>query len=130
MKRPLSILILLPLLMLIVSGFTTYPWTGAKDARLGRVADLGGVIAQPVKMVEDSRCPIDVDCISPGRVRVRITYLNPKWPEDTEMELVVGELRQVKGGVIGIEAVRPARQLNKRIEMDEYRFDFRFDPDR
>jgi hypothetical protein len=88
------------------------------------------VIAQPVKMVEDSRCPIDVDCISPGRVRVRITYLNPKWPEDTEMELVVGELRQVKGGVIGIEAVRPARQLNKRIEMDEYRFDFRFDPDR
>lgn len=120
----------LPLIWLATAGITTYPWTGPRDARLGHVAELGGVIAQPVEVVEDSRCPEDVDCLAPGRVRVRITYLNPKSPDDTELELVVGEPRRVAGGVIRIEAVRPARRLNQRIEMGEYRFDFRFDADR
>ena len=129
MKQLLPIL-MLPLLMLTVSGFTTYPWTGPKDARLGHVVDLGEAVAQPVKVVEDSRCPEDVDCVQPGRVRVRVTYLNPKWAEDTELELVVGEPHRVKGGVIRIEAVRPTRRLNQRIEMGEYRFDLRFDTDR
>ncbi|WP_077145875.1 hypothetical protein [Sphingopyxis sp. KK2] len=129
MTRLLPIL-MLPLAMLATTGFTTYPWTGSKDARLGHVADLGEVIAQPVEVTEDSRCPADVDCVSPGRVRVRITYLNPKWPEDTELELVAGEPRRVKGGAILIEAVRPERRLNQRIAMGEYRFDFRFDADR
>ena len=120
---------MLPLLMLTASGFTTYPWTGAKDARLGRVADLGGAIAQPVEVVEDSRCPADVDCARPGLVRVRITYLNPQWPEDTELDLIVGEPRRVTGGVIRIEAVRPGRRLNQPIEMGDYRFDFLFEAD-
>lgn len=128
MKHPLPILIL-PLLMLTVSGFTTYPWTGLKDARLGHVADLGEAIAQPVEVVEDTRCPEDVDCVDPGHVRIRIAYLNPKWHEDTELELVSGEPRRVKGGVIRIEAVRPTRRLNQRIEMGKYRFDLRFDAD-
>jgi hypothetical protein len=122
-------LLMLPLLMLTASGFTTYPWTGAKDARLGRVADLGGAIAQPVEVVEDSRCPADVDCARPGLVRVRITYLNPQWPEDTELDLIVGEPRRVTGGVIRIEAVRPGRRLNQPIEMGDYRFDFLFEAD-
>lgn len=128
MKRAISTLLLSPFL-LSTAGFTTYPWTGAKDAKIGHVAELGGVIAQPVGVIEDSRCPEEADCVGPGRVRVQVAYLNPKAPQGDEFELTVGEPKRVSGGVITIESVRPSQRLNRRIEIGDYRFDFRFDRD-
>ena len=45
---------------------------GTVAARLGQEVRIGDVHVRPVAVLEDSRCPIDVDCVWAGRIRVRV----------------------------------------------------------
>ncbi len=43
--------------------------------RLGEVAAVDGPKVRPDSVIEDSRCPTDVQCIVEGRLIVRVTVL-------------------------------------------------------
>ena len=46
--------------------------SGTVVARLGETVRLGSVDVRPLAILEDSRCPQDVDCVWAGRIRVRV----------------------------------------------------------
>jgi hypothetical protein len=45
---------------------------GNVTARLGQEVQVGGLRVRPLQVLEDSRCPTDVDCIWAGRIRVKV----------------------------------------------------------
>lgn len=125
MKRKSLPLLAIPLFA-ATAFYIPYPWSDARNARLGRPARVDGVIIQVSEVLEDSRCPVDVDCVWPGQVRVSAGYLHPRRGEE-DLILIVGQPKKVPGGTVLIEAVRPGRRLGQKLQFDDYRFDLRFE---
>lgn len=42
------------------------------SAKIGRLANISGLELTPIKVTEDSRCPVDVTCIQAGTVKVEV----------------------------------------------------------
>lgn len=73
---------------------------------LGESARLGDVTVRPLAILEDSRCPQDVQCIWAGRVRLRVAISGVPG----EPEMVLGEPFPLPGGgAVTLTAVAPAR---------------------
>lgn len=45
---------------------------GTVTARLGEEVQVGDLRVRPLQVLEDSRCPTDVDCVWAGRIRVKV----------------------------------------------------------
>ena len=45
---------------------------GTVTARLGQEVRIGDIAIRPLQVLEDSRCPTDVDCVWAGRIRVKV----------------------------------------------------------
>lgn len=41
-------------------------------ARLGQEAQVGDVRVRPIAILADTRCPVDLDCVHGGQIRVRV----------------------------------------------------------
>ena len=94
-------------------------------ARLGERVSVDGPYVTPVAVVEDSRCPAGVQCVSAGQVRVRITvHLGSG---DQTRELTLGEPVPVADGALELVEVQPAPVVGEPIRPADYRFTFRFD---
>lgn len=77
---------------------------GAVEARLGETVRLGDVSVRPIAVVEDSRCPADVQCVWAGRLRLRAALSGVG-----ETELVLGEAFALpSGGTLTLVAAAPA----------------------
>ena len=85
---------------------------------LGEIAAVDGPRVRPDRVVEDSRCPADVQCIHAGRLIVRATVLGGGWSRQIHLTLGVpvsvadGTLTLVKATplpIVGTEAVSAAR---------------------
>ena len=64
-------MLLLPLLAALAAcATTTAPTDGVVEAGIGETARFGAVTVRPTAVLEDSRCPEDVECIWAGRVRI------------------------------------------------------------
>jgi hypothetical protein len=75
-------------------------------AGLGESARLGDVTVRPLAILEDSRCPQDVQCVWAGRVRLRAAISGVPG----ESEMVLGEpFALPRGGAVTLTAVEPAR---------------------
>ncbi len=93
-------------------------------ARLGERVTVDGPQVTPMEVLEDSRCPIDVQCVWAGRVRLRVTvHLGSG---DTERELISGIPVDVADGKLELVEVRPAPNSGAVILPPEYRFGLRF----
>lgn len=66
---------------------------GVVTVRLGETARLGGLSVRPVAVVEDSRCPSDVQCVWAGRLRLRAAVSGVG-----ETELILGQALALPGG--------------------------------
>lgn len=104
------------------TGTTTPAGPVTLTAQLNETVSGLGVSITPTKVVEDSRCPIDVECIQAGTVRVETslsagmgtapqTFTLNK-PVTTEAETVT------------LTAVSPARRAGVSIGPGDYRFIF------
>src|SRR3546814_2440709 len=51
------------------------PFPDGSDVALCQKAYVDGPLVQPVAVVEDSRCPMNVRCVWAGRVRVKMLWL-------------------------------------------------------
>ncbi|OAX86412.1 hypothetical protein A7D16_19395 [Xanthomonas nasturtii] len=67
--------------------FTSQPIEG--PVRLGEVAAVDGPKVRPDQVIEDSRCPADVQCIHAGRLIVGTTVLGGGWSQQTDLTLGV-----------------------------------------
>ncbi|WP_429000269.1 hypothetical protein [Stenotrophomonas rhizophila] len=57
--------------------------------RLGEMAAVDGPKVRPDRVIEDSRCPADVQCIQAGRLVVRATVLGGGWSKELDLTLGV-----------------------------------------
>ena len=48
------------------------PATGASIVRIGEEVRLGGLAVRALRLVEDSRCPLSVQCVHAGTVRLAV----------------------------------------------------------
>ena len=79
---------------------------GAVSVRLGGTARLGDITVRPIAVIEDSRCPSDVQCVWAGRMRLRAAVSGVG-----EAELILGQPFALPGGsTLILVAATPARR--------------------
>jgi hypothetical protein len=54
---------------------------------LGEIAAVDGPRVRPDHVIEDSRCPVDVQCIHAGQLIVRATVLGGGWSKQLDLTL-------------------------------------------
>ena len=101
------------------------PLPDGSNVALGQRAMVDGPIVQPVKVLEDSRCPMNARCIWAGRVRVQMLWLRPNG-ETRSFDVTLGEPAPLADGAITLESVRPDKRTDATIRPEDYRFSFRF----
>ena len=77
----------------------------------------------PFNILEDSRCPIDVQCIQAGTVRIRVKIDSGTSTSNVDITLnkpVTTETEQIT-----LIAVRPEKESKKQIGDKDYSFVFR-----
>ena len=120
-------IITLPLIALTaLSACATMPApSGDQWAALGQATRVGPLVVQPLRVTEDSRCPMNARCVWAGRValearveqagRTRTVTLH----SDTPLA--------VDGGVLAMDEITPGSFMtNDRPEVVDYRFHFAF----
>ncbi|MEE7546068.1 hypothetical protein HF319_02565 [Xanthomonas sp. Kuri4-1] len=92
--------------------------------RLGEIAAVDGPKVRPDRVIEDSRCPVDVQCIQAGRLVVRATVLGGGWSK--EIDLTLGVPVQVADGQLTLVAATPAPATSTTAPAPDARFTFSF----
>ena len=94
--------------------------------RLGQNALVRGETAtvRLDKILEDSRCPVGADCISAGRIRVRVRVTSARGSFTQEASLPPPEvtIEQPSGYTVALTAVEPSNFVGRTIPGEEYRF--------
>ena len=101
------------------------PLRDGSDVAIGQRAMVDGPIVQPVKVLEDSRCPMNARCIWAGRVKVQMVWIRGNG-ERQPFEVTLGEPVQLADGQFTLESVRPEKRTDLTIKPEDYRFSFRF----
>ncbi|WP_447725433.1 hypothetical protein [Sphingomonas koreensis] len=93
-------------------------------ARLGQTVFVDGPRVTPLKLIEDSRCPMNARCVWAGRVVLRVKVQGGAWQR--EIDLTMGEPVQVADGGLTLVSVTPDRRTDTAITPRDYRFAFTF----
>jgi len=93
-------------------------------ARLGKAVHVDGVTVRPERVIEDSRCPANANCVWAGRVVLRANVSGGRWKRS--FDLVLGKPVQVADGALTLVSVAPVKRIGA-IKPRDYRFTFRFD---
>ncbi len=91
---------------------------------IGQTGDFGQLRVTPQQIVEDSRCPANVQCIQAGTVRVRALVEPPLTGAPRLMEL--GKPQLISGGTLLLAEVRPRRIAGANVAPSDYRLVFRY----
>lgn len=98
--------------------------TAEGPARLGQTVYVDGPRVTPVRVIEDSRCPMNARCIWAGRVVLRATVRGGAWKRT--LDLTLGEPVPVADGALTLTSVTPDRRTDRQIAPRDYRFTFAF----
>ena len=114
------LVLLLPLLCLACATPPAEPATPSGraevSARLGETVRLGRLAITPLQVVEDSRCPVGVQCVWAGRLRLSVRLDTSPW----ELELN----GPCAPGSVGLTGVEPAARADEPSAARAYRFTF------
>ena len=110
---------------LALGACTTVPLAGNAlrtdgFAALGEPTLVGRLVVTPAQVIEDSRCPADVQCIWAGRLVLRARIAGTGWSETRD--LVLGEPQAVGDGRITLVSAQP--QPIAGVERGPYLFGF------
>jgi hypothetical protein len=86
----------------------------------GQSSQINGITLTVGDLVEDSRCPTDVQCIQAGTVRVNVTID----AYEGNLSLTLGEPQVVKNLIVVLDSVTPAKHSKQSIKPSDYRFTF------
>lgn len=140
-SRPLAIL--LPLLFLALGACATSPPLAAVNAlptqqntgplpnglnvALGQRAYVDGPIVEAVKVIEDSRCPMNARCVHAGWLRVAMVWHRPTG-EAQPFVAQLGERTPLADGNFLITSATEPRLAGEGSSVPlDYRFDFAFE---
>ncbi|HSX56505.1 MAG TPA: hypothetical protein VLG14_14465 [Sphingomonas sp.] len=93
-------------------------------ARLGQTVYVDGPRVTPIKVIEDSRCPMNARCVWAGRVVLRVRVQGGAWQRT--IDLTMGQPVQVADGGLTLVSVTPDRRTDQAIKPRDYRFAFTF----
>ena len=113
-----------------LSGCVTaqqYNDDGSIDAKLGQTVRFGSMKVTPLKVLEDSRCPMEARCIWAGRVtlRVRINFGG----SDQFGEVSTDKPFQLRAGTLELQSVMPPRSVKRTLVPGDYVFTLKFNGD-
>ena len=91
-------------------------------AAIGETVRVGPLTATPVRLVEDSRCPLTVQCVDAGRLIVSTRIEGEAFRET--VPLTLGEPYAVAGHTVTLVSGRPEKWNERRRPRNEYRFVF------
>ncbi len=95
------------------------------DMALGETAYLDGPRIKLVKILEDSRCPINARCIQAGTVKIRLLWLRPGGNQS--IDIALGDAKPMADGKISFASITPGRLAGgPEIKPGDYRFTFTF----
>ncbi|MCF8825475.1 hypothetical protein KIP45_05095 [Xanthomonas campestris pv. raphani] len=121
----------LVLSMLLVASLAacaaTGPVTGQPiegPVRLGEIAAVDGPRVRPDSVIEDSRCPPDVQCIVEGRLIVRATVMGGGWSK--QIDLTLGVPVPVADGMLTLVDATPVPLSGEAVPASAARFTFKF----
>lgn len=114
----------LPLLLAACATTSAGGGYSGGPARIGQTVYVSGPTVKPLKVIEDSRCPQGAMCVWAGRVIVRAEVGTGRGKQ--EMELTLGQSKQVADGQLTLRAVTPARHQSRATAPGDYRFTFDF----
>ncbi len=119
--------LILPLLAAaLASCATTPPAAADPTARLGEVAVLDGLHVRPLRVVEDSRCPIDARCVWAGRIVLRVEMRSAAGR--ATRDLALGEPISHGSRQIVLVAAEPGRVAGSDTDPGVYVFTFEVRP--
>ena len=101
---------------------TTVSSTVSLQVRMGQKVSGGGVTITPFALLEDSRCPVDVQCIQAGTVRVKATLESGLGTASQEFKL--GQIVTTEAETITLTTVTPQKMAGVSIKSSEYVFTF------
>ncbi len=120
-RRTALALLALPML----GACATVP-ANADSVRLGQTATVGPLRVTPIRVLEDSRCPMEARCIWAGRLRleVRVSHAGHRGIH----ELATDKPLAIAGDHLELAGVMPPTSTQRKIGPRDYRFTLRFGP--
>ncbi len=97
---------------------------GSTEARLGQTVDLGGPRVTVLRVIEDSRCPMEARCVWAGQVRAEVRI--ELGSGTTVRELVSNTPLAVADGSLELLGVMPPTSTQRKIAPRDYRFALKF----
>jgi hypothetical protein len=97
---------------------------GSSEARLGQRVDLGGPRVTVLRVLEDSRCPMEARCVWAGQVRAEVRI--ELGSGTTVRELVSNTPLPVADGTLELVGVMPPTSTQRKIAPKDYRFALKF----
>ena len=89
---------------------------------IGQTAYFEDPHIRPLRVVEDSRCPLDVQCIQAGTVRVEVQVVSGMGTSTSVIEL--GDTLTTEAEEITLTTVTPSPRSDITISDEQYRFTF------
>lgn len=123
-RLPLAIAALTATLPLAGCATTQQVASDDGSAGMGEPTRAGPLIIRPLKVVEDSRCPINARCVWAGRLIVRASISHHRNRETHELTL--GEPIAVAGGRLVLDGAEPGRMVGQEQTPRAYRLHFTF----
>ncbi|MFA8629816.1 hypothetical protein QT937_013440 [Xanthomonas campestris pv. campestris] len=125
---PVRTLLLASLLVISLAGCTAAGTVTGQPiegpVRLGEIAAVDGPKVRPDQVVEDSRCPADVQCVVAGRLIVRTTVMGGGWSK--QIDLTLGMPVPVADGMLTLVGATPVPLSGEAVPPSAARFTFKF----
>lgn len=97
---------------------------GSTELRLGQRGDLGGPKVTPLRVLEDSRCPMEARCVWAGRVRLEVKV--ELGSGTTVREVATDQPVGIADGSLELLGVMPPKSTQYQIDPKQYRFALKF----
>jgi len=93
--------------------------------QLGQMATVNGPLVRAERVIEDSRCPTDVQCVQAGRLIVQVTVFGGGWFRQIDLQPRV-PVNVADGSLMLVEVVPLPRTHQPTGRLLPYRFTFSF----
>ena len=117
------------MLALALAGCATLPPAAAGPvAALGQEAVVAGVRIRPLAIVEDSRCPVNVQCVWAGRLMILAEIDFHGGSEGFRGNLTLGQPFTYGAETVTLVAAEPPKTAGVATDPRAYRFTFAVQP--
>ena len=92
------------------------------SAGFGQPAQVGVLVVTPLRLIEDSRCPVNARCVWAGRLVIGARIDGPGWSETASLEL--GKEYRSRGLGIALVSALPEKIAGSELPPSAYMLGF------